>query len=110
MNRFEFTLNYCLNIEIIENDIEVDFLFKKGENKVTKFLFSQEDLKEKLNLGMWNHFPLRAIFAEENIIKSKQHEKKSKNKVKNSNINAKYSTSLGKSNEPVMNVSVGTLS
>lgn len=67
INCMNFLYDLGLNLNTIENDIDGYFLFKKGENKVTRFLFSKEDLKEKLNLGMWNHFPLRAIFEEENI-------------------------------------------
>ena len=42
-------------------------------------------------------------------MKNKQHEKKSRCKVINSDITAKYSTSLGHSDVPVMNFNVGTL-
>lgn len=45
----------------------------------------------------------------ENMMKSKQHENKSRCKVINSDITAKYSTSLGHSDVPVMNFNVGTL-
>ena len=64
------------------------------------------DLPERNNLNSvvyWKEL-------KENMIKSKQHENKSRYKVMSSDMLARCSTSLGNNIMPVMNASVGTLS
>jgi IS605 OrfB family transposase len=82
-----------------------------GSGYKEKRISSKNRQIKSINLPERNNLNSVVYWKElkENMMKNKQHEKKSRCKVINSDITAKYSTSLGHSDVPVMNFNVGTL-
>lgn len=105
----------CIGRKGIFNKVSVIKVIDKETNKEYNKIVTKEYVEKRIssrnrqikssNLPERNNLSSVVYWKElkENIIKSKQHEKKSSMKT------AKYSTSLGNRDMPVMNVSVATL-